>query len=166
MSIFNKLTTLGRGSSAKIGGHALRDSSVMAPTTPGAINPMNPGAMAHARSVPIIRQPRYFKPGEDQALQEFAYAKRQQLAASRRAYKALESVEHSDAELTATHRQYEATVADGELHKKAADVKYARHLHHQRPQYAMLNQAVATARVEAGSTIGRYMATVQQLAGA
>ena len=165
MSRFGKLMGY-KGRSAAAGGHRLRDSSVLAPTHGGAINPMNPGAMAHARTAPVVRKPRYFKPGEDQAMQELEYRKKQELAASKRVYRSLKTIERMDAELTATHRQYEAAVADAELHKKAADVQYARHLHHQRTDYAMLSSAVSNARQDATDAIGRYMQAAHQLAAA
>ena len=165
MSRFSNL--LGRsGRGVSHGGHQLRDAQVMAPTHAGAINPLNPGAMAHTRTVPVVSVPRYFKPGEDQALKELAHRKKTELSASKRAYTALKSIERSDAQLTEVHRSYEAVVAGAELHKKAADVQYARELHHMRPEYAGLNAAVKTARVDAGDMIGRYMQAAQQLAAA
>jgi hypothetical protein len=164
MTVFGKLTGL-TGRKLTAGGHRLRDVDVMRPTHPHAITPTNPGAMAHARSVPVLTHPRYFKPGEGQALAELAHRRRIELSESKRAYSALKSIERSDAQLTETHRQYEVVVSSSELHKKAADVQYARHLHHQRPEYAMLHRATRQARVDAGDMISRYMATAHQLAG-
>jgi len=163
MSRFSNL--LGRkGRDAAHGGHQLRDRDVMRPTHAGAINPLNPGPMAHARSVPVLTHPHYFKPGADQALKELAHRKKTELSASKRAYTALKSIERSDAQLVEVHRSYEATVAGAELHKKAADVQYARELHHMRPEYAGLHAATKTARVDAGDMIGRYMQAANQLA--
>ena len=96
---------------------------------------------------------------------ELAHRKQVELGESRRAYSALKTIERTDAQLVEVHRGYEAVVADSELHKKAADVQFARHLHHQRPQYAMLGSALGQASKGAGDMIGRYMATANQHAG-
>jgi hypothetical protein len=165
MTRFGRL--MGRnGQGVSLGGHRLGDRDVLAATHAGAINPLNPGEMAHARTMAVLPRPRYFKPGEDQALQELAYRKKAEMAASRRAYSSLKTIERMDAELTSTHRQYEAVVAQAELHKKAADVQYARELHHQRGDYAMLAAATRGARQGATDMIGRYMQAAHQLAAA
>lgn len=120
------------------GGHGIDKNRVLAPTDPTVINPINPGSWESIRTSPINDTPRYFNKAEADSLKQLATQKAQEAKQTKRAYKSLKKLEQSDAEVHTAHRGYIRGVADGELTKKRSDVKTARALHAQRPEYARL----------------------------
>lgn len=120
------------------GDHAIDKNRVLSPTDPTVINPMNAGTWETVRSAPVNDTPRYFNKAEADGLKKLATVKAQEAKQAKRAYKSLKKLETSDAEVHTAHRGYVRCVATGELTKKRADVKTARALHAQRPEYARL----------------------------
>lgn len=162
MGIFNRLTKKKNsdtpssspgGSSAAHGNHSINHQTVMNPH--GGISPTNPGNFSSVRSRQLESTPRYFSEGEATQLAEEAKAKRKAAQQTKRAYKALASIEMSDAVVHTSHRAYEAVSAKAELTKKQADAKLARYLHGQRASYGRLSHSLeladqqAQARIEA-----------------
>lgn len=125
-------------SSLANGDHAIDKNRVLSPTDPTVINPMNPGSWETVRTAPINDTPRYFDKTEADGLKKLATQKAQEAKQAKRAYKSLKKLENSDAEVHVAHRGYIRGVAEGELTKKRSDVKTARALHAQRPEYARL----------------------------
>ncbi|GAX46407.1 hypothetical protein NIES4075_74310 [Tolypothrix sp. NIES-4075] len=125
-------------SSLASGGHAIDSQKVLCPTDPTVINPMNAGSWETVRTAPVSDTPRYFNKTEADALKKLATQKAQEAKQAKRAYKSLKKLEISDAEVHVAHRGYIRGVAENELTKKRSDVKTARALHAQRPEYAKL----------------------------
>lgn len=119
-------------------GHGINRDRVLAPTDPTVINPINAGNWESIRTSPINDTPRYFNKGEADSLKQLATQKTQEARQAKRAYKSLKKLEQSDAEVHTAHRGYIRGVAASELTKKRSDVKTARALHAQRPEYAKL----------------------------
>jgi hypothetical protein len=65
----------------------------LAPTTPAAITPTNPGNFSSIRSAPILTQPRYFNPAEAASIRQAAAQKQQQVGSTKSAYKGLKQIE-------------------------------------------------------------------------
>ena len=118
------------------GGHAIDKNVVLSPTDPSVINPLNAGTWETVRTAPVNDTPRYFNKAEADSLKHLATQKAQEARQAKRAYKSLKKLEASDAEVHTAHRGYIRGVADSELTKKRSDVKTARALHAQRPEYA------------------------------
>ncbi|MBD2609522.1 hypothetical protein H6G81_34800 [Scytonema hofmannii FACHB-248] len=125
-------------SSLSSGGHAIDKNRVLSPTDPTVINPMNAGSWETVRTAPVNDTPRYFNKTEADSLKRLATQKAQEAKQAKRAYKSLKKLEASDAEVHTAHRGYIRGVAESELTKKRSDVKTARALHAQRPEYARL----------------------------
>lgn len=118
--------------------HAIDKDQVLSPTDPTVINPMNAGNWESVRTAPVNETPRYFNKTEANSLKKLATQKAQEAKQAKRAYKSLKKLEESDAEVHTAHRGYIRGVANSELNKKRSDVKTARALHAQRPEYARL----------------------------
>ena len=142
------------------GGHALNKNTILRHTTPDAISPMQPGNWSSLRSVPVVKDPRYFTREESNALAELRSQKREQLGATKSAYKSLGKVEEYDAEVVKHHRKYQGKVADGELTKLKANARLARHLHAIRPDYARLGAGLERSEKSADRQVEVLKATI------
>jgi hypothetical protein len=140
-------------SSLATGGHAIDKNTVLKPTDPTVINPMNAGTWQTVRTAPINETPRYFTKEEADALKQIATEKTYQARQSKRAYGSLKKVESADAQVHAAHRGYIRGVADSELVKKRTDAATARHLHALRPEYAKLGMGLDRAENKAQQRI-------------
>lgn len=144
------------------GGHAIERDRALAPTSPDAISPLNPGNFGSIRSVPVVRDPRYFTPEEAAVLSQLEKEKRVGAEASKKAYKKLGKIEEHDATVHRAHRKYEGKVADSELTKKQADARLARHLHAIRPDYARLGAGLERAEANADRRISELKSKVAE----
>lgn len=151
-----------KGGDVAGGGHAIDREKVLAPTSPDAISPLNPGNFSSIRSVPVVPSPRYFSPEEAAALSQMEKEKRVGAKAAKKAYKKLAKIEGHDAEVHKSHRKYEGQVADAELLKKQADARLARHLHAIRPDYARLGTGLERAEASADRRISELKGKVQE----
>lgn len=144
------------------GGHAIERDRVLAATSPDAISPLNPGNFGSIRSVPVVKEPRYFSPEEAAALAKLEKEKAIGEKAAKKAYRKLAKIEHHDAEVHRHHRKYEGKIADAELTKKQADARLARHLHAIRPDYARLGVGLERAEANADRRISELKSKVQE----
>ena len=152
MGVFNFLTggrarggSFDRPSAPGSKGGAIAHDRALAPTTPNAITPGNPGNFSTIRSVPVLQQPRYFSREEANALKQLATQKRQQLTSTKSAYKSLKQAVKADATVHAEHREYETVEGRAELKKKRADGRHLKAMHALRPGYAGIVDSVAVA---------------------
>lgn len=144
------------------GGHGIDKNRVLAPTDPDVINPMNAGTWETVRSSPINDTPRYYTKEEADALKAFATQKKQEARQAKRAYKSLQTLEESDAQVHSQHRKYIKSVATNELTKKRSDASTARHLHTLRPEYARLGFGLDRAENRAQQRIDELKAKIQE----
>ena len=144
------------------GGHGMTHSTILAPTSTDAINPLNPGKFTAAdRSVPVIEKPRYFTEEEADLMKTLAKEKTDGARQAKRAYEAVGKIEEADAKVHKHHRKYEGVVADNELVKKRADARLGKHLHGLRPAYARLGMSLDQAASNADTRIGEIKAKLQ-----
>ncbi|WP_375494406.1 hypothetical protein [uncultured Nostoc sp.] len=168
MGILARITSAGKSSnksnesSLSTGGHGIDKNRVLAPTDPTVINPVNAGNWETVRTAPINDTPRYFNKAEADALKAVATQKREEARQAKRAYKALQNLEQSDAQVHANHRKYIKEVADSELTKKRADASAARHLHTLRPEYAKLGFGLDRADNRAQQRIEELKAKIKE----
>ncbi|MEH2050913.1 MAG: hypothetical protein V7K70_14475 [Nostoc sp.] len=135
---------------------------MLAPTDPNVINPVNAGTWETVRTAPVNHTPRYFNKAEADALKAVAKQKRGEARQAKRAYKALQNLEQSDAQVHSEHRKYIKEVADSELTKKRADASTARHLHTLRPAYAKLGFGLDRAENKAQQRIEELKAKIKE----
>jgi hypothetical protein len=128
-------------------------SPALAPTTPAAITPTNPGNFSSIRSAPILTQPRYFNPAEAASIRQAAAQKRQQVGSTKSAYKGLKQIEKADAIVHSEHRDYETVVGRSEAKKKRADVRHAKAMIGLAPAYAGMAHSMALAGDRASAQI-------------
>ena len=161
MGLLSRLTRKKLDASTEAGGklaandgttHNLATDKVLAPTDKGVITPQN-ADFSSVRTAPVVEKPRYFSKAEADALRILSKQKKVQADASVSAYKALKSIEDSDATVHGTHRRYQGKVARTELEKKQADAKLAQELHTLRPHYAEMHSQVNGAEVNAANAI-------------
>ncbi|MEH1765781.1 MAG: hypothetical protein V7L27_07965 [Nostoc sp.] len=168
MGILARITSAAKSSnksnesSLSGGGHGIDKNQVLAPTDPTVINPMNAGTWQTVRTAPISETPRYFNKAEADALKAVARQKREEARQAKRAYKALQNLEQSDAQVHADHRKYIKGVADSELTKKRSDANTARHLHTLRPEYAKLGFGLDRAENKAQQRIEELKAKIKE----
>ncbi len=120
------------------GSHNISTDKTIDPTPGNPITPENPGELGTVRSVPVLRQPRYFGEHEASALAELAKQRQADLQHSKEAYSALRQLEEADTAIHESQREYETLVAKTEYRKKEADTAYSQTLHKLRPKYADL----------------------------
>lgn len=168
MGILARITGRGKAdgntndsSSLASGGHAIDKNRVLSPTDPSVINPLNAGTWESVRTAPVNDTPRYFNKAEADSLKQLATQKAQEAKQAKRAYKSLKKLEQSDAEVHVAHRGYIRGVAGSELTKKRSDVKTARALHAQRPEYARLGIGLDRAELSAQRRIEELKAKVK-----
>jgi hypothetical protein len=154
MGLFNWLTRKGGNISSSTatpttahGSHSIDPATVM--HSHGGISPINPGNFGTIRTLPLVPSPRYFSKEESDQLRQMAKQKRKDAIATRQVYKALASVEESDALVHVSHRAYEGVSAASELQKKRADAQLARQLHSQRSSYSRLHYGLELAGQQA-----------------
>jgi hypothetical protein len=168
MGILARITNAGKSSnnssdsSLSTGGHGIDKNRVLAPTDPDVINPINTGNWETVRSSPINDTPRYYTKQEADALKAFAAQKKQEARQAKRAYKSLQTLEQSDAQVHSQHRKYIKSVATNELTKKRADASTARHLHTLRPEYAKLGFGLDRAENKAQQRIEELKAKIKE----
>lgn len=131
------------------GGHVLNKNTILRHTTPDAISPLQPGDWSSLRSAPVVPRPMYFTREASNKLAEMRSQLRENLAATKSAYKSLSKIEEMDAEVVKHHRRYQGKVADGELTKLKANARLARHLHAIRPDYARMGAGLERAEKSA-----------------
>lgn len=144
------------------GSHNINTDKTIDPTPGNPITPENPGELGTVRSVPVLRQPRYFGEHEASALAELAKQRQQDLAHSKQAYEALRKLEDADTEIHEHQRGYETVVAKREYQRKEADVQYSRFLHGLRPKYADLRSGF---EISAKAADQRVSEIVERLRG-
>lgn len=140
----------GGGSSDAI---ASKSEKLTSPTDASVITPENPGNFTSIRTSPVCPAPRYFTKDEADGLKDLAKEKKEGATQAKRAYKAMTSIEESDAKVHKEHRKYEKSVATNELKKKRADVGLAKHLQGLRPGYARLGVGLQNAETDANTRI-------------
>ena len=124
------------------GDHSISSDRTLAPTHADVITPDNPGDMSSIRSVPVLQTPRYFGEAETRAIRQLAEQRGIDVKNSQTAYECLQAIEAADTQLHLTHRKYQTHVAESELKRKQADVKYSQTLHGMRPLYADLQSGL------------------------
>lgn len=147
------------------GGHSINKSAALAPSPGDPPSPMNPGSFASLRTAPTVPAPRYFSEDEAEALGALAKERKQGVRHSKKAYKALESIEESDADVVESHYEYSSEAAKQELRKVKAKSKYAQRLHALRPGYAAADMAIDKADQKAALKIGEIRAKLQDIRG-
>ena len=150
--------TASKLSATNDGNHAIDKSKVLAQTDAGVITPNTPGNFSSIRSVPVVRDPRYFTKEEADAMKALAKEKTDGARQSKRAYKALTKIESADKTVHKEHRKYEGAVAENELGKKRADGGLAKKLHGMRPGYARLGLGIDKADSDARTRIDEIKA--------
>ncbi|MHC5914880.1 MAG: hypothetical protein ACYTXE_28690 [Nostoc sp.] len=167
MGILARITSAGKSnsnsneSSLSTGGHAIDKNRVLSPTDPSVVNPVNAGTWETVRTAPVNHTPRYFNKAEADALKQIAKQKREEARQAKRAYKSLQTLEQSDAQVHREHRKYIKEVADSELTKKRSDASAARHLHTLRPEYAKLGFGLDRAENKAQQRIEELKAKIK-----
>ncbi len=151
-----------KGQSGKnTGGHNIQKSSVLRPTDGQAFSPENPGKFGSVRSVPVIESPRYFTVEEAEAIEKFRDQRKEQLAATKRAYKAVLQIDGYDVQVHKTHYKYAEGIAGNEVKKLTTNAKYAKKLHSLRPAYARLSAELDKAEVQMDRRVGEVYQEIQ-----
>jgi hypothetical protein len=143
------------------GGHNIQKSNVLRPTDGQAFSPENPGNFGTVRSIPVIQNPRYFTVEEAQAIEKFRDQRKEQLAATKRAYKAVTEVDGYDVEVQVTHNKYAEKIAGNEVKKLTSNAAYAKKLHALRPAYARLSAELDKAEVQMDRRVGEIYSEIQ-----
>jgi hypothetical protein len=144
------------------GGHNIDHNSVLSPTDPTVINPNNPGTWQSIRTAPIVEEPRYFTKEEANAVKKIATQKTDEARQAQRAYKSLSKIEKADATVHKSHRKYQSEVSKNELTKLRSNVKLARKLHAQRPEYVRMSEGLSRADESAQKRIDELKNKVKE----
>lgn len=146
----------------------------LAPTSPAAITPNNPGSFASIRSAPIVPAPRYFNQQEATAIRQLAQQKRQQVGSTKSAYKGLKQIAKADAVVHSEHREYETVEGRAEAKKIRANARHAKAMIGLTPSYSGFSESLALAADRASlqiqanqqQRIARHEQTKARLQGA
>ncbi len=163
MGIWNTFT--GRDSKGQsgrnTGRHNIPKSNVLRPTDEQAFSPENPGKFGSVRSIPVIESPRYFTPEEALAIEKFRDQRKEQLAATKRAYKAVTEVDGYDVEVLQEHNKYAEKIAGNEVKKLTSNAAYAKKINALRPAYARLSAELDKAEVQMDRRVGEIYSEIQ-----
>ncbi|MBE9011027.1 hypothetical protein IQ250_12500 [Pseudanabaenaceae cyanobacterium LEGE 13415] len=130
----------------------------------GAPTPWNPGDTSEIRTEKVVTKHKNFSGEEADSLRLKAADRKRQAQNNRTAYKALRSIEQSDASDQANYRAYQTTVARTTATKKKSDVSKANTLYNLTPQYAKMGYSLGAAHHEAQMKVGEYQALYADVA--
>jgi hypothetical protein len=130
---------------SSFGSHAINNSSLVAATGSGVINPNNPGDMTNIRTMPVLTSQRTFTRQEADAMESLEAKSSYSTKHTVRALSAMRKVEGLDATRQAAYRGYQIGVANAELRKVKANAGLGKSLHGQRAQYAALGVGLQSA---------------------
>ena len=133
---------------------AIGADKALAATDSSAINPHNVD-FSSIRTAPVVPKPRYFTATEAGALQNLATQKREMTEHTKKAYKALKSVDTSDRVVHQLHRGYQGKVAQNEVARLKSNTQLAEQMHSSRPDYAQMHQRVEVADKTAVDAIAK-----------
>lgn len=124
----------------------------------GAPTPWNPGDTSEIRTEKVVTKHKNFTQEEADKLRISAATRKRQAKNNREAYRALRSIESSDASDQANFRGYQTTVARTTATKKKSDVGKAKTLYNLTPQYAQMGYTLGAAHHDAQIKVQEYQA--------
>lgn len=143
------------------GDHTLSVETTLKPTDDNVISPINQNTWDSIRTQSVVTSPTYFSKEQADNLKATAKDRRNGATQTKRAYKALRSIEKSDTTVHQEHRKYQKDVATCEVEKQRSNASLARRLHRLRPEYVNLGKGIEKAENKANQRILELKAKVE-----
>lgn len=126
---------------------------------PQGFSSMNQGSWRGYRSVPVVKQPRLFTPGEVQQLEQLKTQLTAQLQTTHQAFDLLQQIEAIDVRLTEAYHAYKLGSAQLSLKKAQSAAATSAKLIALEPRYAQLSAGIQAARLRSDELRQKLRAT-------